>query len=810
MSLDVYKRKRDFSHTDEPEGKVKKSRSKQLRFVVQKHDASRLHYDFRLEVDGVLKSWAVPKGPSLNPRDKHLAIMVEDHPFSYRNFEGTIPKGNYGAGEVIVWDEGTYEPYKTTDDPNERLRYGLNKGHVHIIMHGKKLKGEFSLIKKAQADEENAWLLMKHADEYASSEEITARTESVKSGHILTRDSQQSHDLSSAPKCPLPKNVKPMLATLVDEPFDSNDWLFEVKWDGYRAIGTWDGHAATLYSRNGNDQSKKFPPVHEALRQLRKPAVLDGEVVSLDEAGKAHFEWLQNYQRTPQGRLAYYVFDLLWFDGHDLRNLPLIERKGLLASLLAGNETLLYSDHIRSAGKRFFAMAAEQQLEGIMAKRCSSLYKENYRSKQWLKIKTQLRQEVVIGGFTEPRGSRKHIGALLVGIYQKGQLHYVGHVGTGIPTEQMPALRHQLENLETESSPFETTVKANAPVHWVDPKLLAEVKFAEWTNDKHLRQPVFIGLRSDKAAEQVTEEKPMTAKLVTGSSEESRVRFTHRDKIFWAEKGYTKGDLIDYYHSVSELIMPYVKGRPHNLLRQPNGYNGKSFFQKDVVGAVPDWATTADVYSESNQKTLHYLVVNSFEDIELQIQLGCIEINPWNSRADNLLKPDWIVIDLDPEGIGFNDVIKVARVVKDVCDELGIVSYPKTSGKTGIHIFMPAGGIYSYEQVKNFAEIIANLVHSRTKETTSLERSPSKRQGKIYIDYLQNRYGQTLAAPYSVRPVETANVSTPLHWDEVNQKLDPASFTIKSAPSRFKKLGDLWQPVIGKPIDMQQIIRGLK
>ena len=820
MSLTSYQKKRDFNKTGEPAGSVRKDRSKTLQFVVQKHHASHLHYDFRLEMEGVLKSWAVPKGPSLNPEDKRLAMMVEDHPFDYRTFEGTIPKGSYGAGEVIVWDEGAYEPRQASDNPEKDLLDQLKKGHITFVLHGQKLKGEFALVKRDNM-EENAWLLIKKHDEYASRADVTKLTKSVISGQVLRVDRPSAEaGIGSAPKAPMPKRIKPMLATLVKEPFDDKDWIYEIKWDGYRAIGSWDGHRAGLYSRNNKDFSKKYPPVYEALQALSRRAVLDGEIVAIDEGGEPHFTWLQDYQNDPKGTLVYYVFDLLWYEGRDLRGWPLLKRQELLQELLetSGSELIRYSDHVVGKGKQFFAMAKKRQLEGMMAKHSASTYKEGYRSKQWLKVKTHLRQEVVIGGFTEPKGSRKHIGALLVGIYEDGKLRYVGHVGGGIPPEQMAPLRQELEKLEQPTSPFANEFKPNAPVHWLKPKLLCEVSFAEWTGDNHLRQPIFVGLRTDKEPQKVHQElpadrpktiRPQSARLAKAAAN-SRVKITHRDKIFWPEAGYTKGDLLDYYESAANLIMPYLKNRPQSLLRQPNGWNGKSFFQKDTAGAVPDWAPTIKIYSQSNEKDVHYLVCKSFEDLQLMVQLGCIEINPWSSRVQNLDKPDWIVLDLDPEEISFNEVVKVALKAKEVCDELGIPTYPKTSGKTGLHIFIPTGARYTYGQLKYFAEILAQLVHERIPETTSVERMPAKRRHKVYIDFLQNREGQTLAAPYSVRPTIQASVSTPLHWDEVNKRLDPSNFTIKNMLQRYRKVGDIWQPVLGKGIDLKKIVGQLE
>jgi bifunctional non-homologous end joining protein LigD len=808
-SLSKYNQKRDFTQTSEPAGKIENAKTQRLEFVVQKHDASHLHYDFRLEMDGVLKSWAVPKGPSLNPHDKRLAMMTEDHPYDYRTFEGVIPEGNYGAGEVIVWDNGTYEMVNDEHgQPKDPIGY-LEKGHLDFVLHGKKLKGRFALVKKGKEYEGNAWLLIKKKDQFATDDDITEQVQSVASDSVLSRDkSVGRHDLTDAPEAPIPKVVKPMLATLVGEAFDDEDWLYEIKWDGYRAIGSWDGRREALYSRNNIDFSAKYPAIYEALRELNHKVVLDGEIVVADSEGRSNFVWLQNYGREPKGTLLYYVFDILWCDGHDVRDWPLLKRKALLKEVLGDHERLRYSDHIQSKGKQFFAMTKERQLEGMMAKRCNSRYIEGFRSKNWLKIKTHLRQEVVIGGFTEPRGSRKHLGALVVGVYEDDKLKYVGHTGGGIPPKQLPELRKTLEGLEQSESPFSNKFKPNAPVHWVRPKLLAEVSFAQWTKDGHMRQPIFVGLRSDKPPEKVHQEKPEGVKVAKDKLD-SRVKFTHKDKVFWPEKGYTKQGLLDYYLSVSDYILPYIKDRPESLLRQPNGYSGKSFFQKDAGGSLPDWAKTCSIYSESNQKEIEYFVAGNTEDLQLLVQLGCIEINPWSSRVNQLDKPDWAVIDLDPEGVEFKDVVRVALEVKKLCDEIKIPSYPKTSGKTGIHIFIPTGAKYTYDQIKTFAEILANIIQSRTADITSVERSPSKRQHKIYIDFLQNRKGQTLAAPYAVRPTLDASVSAPLDWSEVNGKLRPENFTIKNMSQRLKSIGDIWQPVMGRGIDIEKAIDNL-
>lgn len=795
MSLRDYIRKRIFSKTPEPSAGHKRRSSKQLTFVVQEHHASHLHYDFRLEMDGVLKSWSVPKGPSIDPSIKRLAVAVEDHPYAYRTFEGDIPAGNYGAGHVTIWDEGTYEAYGDVDDDEQTLLDGLATGHINFVLHGKRLEGAFSLVRSPHMGE-TSWLLIKKHD-----------------------DAPEPQQPAAQPiKAPIPHNLRPMLATLVREPFDDPGWLFEIKWDGYRAIGSLEGKHTQLHSRSGNDFSTAYPSVVEALSALPHDAVIDGEVVALDSHGKAHFGWLQNYRRDNQGHLAYVAFDLLWLDGYDLRGLPLTDRKELLRKLIPPKHAILkYSDHVLAKGKHFFGAAERQQLEGIMAKRAGSTYATNRRSEDWLKIKTQLRQEVVIGGFTEPRGSRQHIGALIVGYYQDDQLVYAGHA-SGIPPSQLAPLRKKLQALERKTSPFAGKVTPNAPVHWVQPKLICEITFSEWTADKRMRQPIFVGMRNDKLPTEVTIEKPRTVQRhrhfatdapASHTAENSRIALTHADKVFWPEQGITKGDLLAYYESVADTILPYLNDRPLSLLRHPDGYKGPSFFQKDIT-KPPTGIPTKAIYSKSNHDYVHYLIGGSRDVLRYMVQLGCIEINPWNSTRSTPDKPDWIVIDLDPEGVRFETVIKVAQAVKAVCDDYEIPAYPKTSGKTGIHIYIPLGAKYDYDQAQQFAHLIATLVHQRIPEHTSLERKPSNRQHKVYLDYLQNRRGQTIAAPYSVRPAKAASVSAPLYWSEVKPGLKPEHFTIHTMPERIKKIGDIWQPVLGKGVDMRAIIKRME
>lgn len=803
MGLGKYFAKRVFQKTPEPKGAVKKTTSKKLAFVVQEHHATALHYDFRLEMDGVLKSWAVPKGPSMDPHQHHLAIHTEDHPYEYRKFEGVIPEGNYGAGNVIIWDEGWYEPRTETDDPEKTLLEELKKGHVTFVLHGKKLRGEFALIQMHKQGD-GAWLLVKKSDSFASTADITAQNESVKTGRTV--DQLGAHnklpDLSKWPKKSAPWNVQPMLCTLIEEPFDRPDWLFEIKWDGFRAIGAKHQNHISLRSRNDIDFMEKFPPVAEALHNLDHDVILDGEIVVVDSDGTPHFGWLQDWKRTGQGDLRYQVFDVLWCDGHDVCTMPLRDRKALLRSIIPKDSAIRYSDHVEEKGSALFHQMEHRGLEGIVAKRADSAYQENVRGADWLKIKTHLRQEVVIGGFTEPRGSRTYLGSLIVGVYNKGHFEYIGHSGGGIPDAQRKALRQKLEKLERKTSPFSTEIpKSDTAVHWVKPELVCEMNFAEWTSGGQMRQPKFVGMREDKKPMNVKREKPAGKTKPTAIKPE----FSHLDKVFFPKHHYTKGDLIAYYQSVADYILPYLADRPHSLLRQPGGVTDHGFFQKNMEH-LPTWAPTADIYSESNKADIHWLVGGQLETLEYMVQLGCIEINPWNSRIQHLDKPDWAVMDLDPEGVTFNDVITVARTVHDICDELKVTAIPKTSGKTGIHIYMPLGAQYTHDQAKDFVHLLAIEVHKRQPDLTSLERMPAKRPHKIYLDYLQNREGQTLAAPYSVRPTPDATVATPLHWDEVKKGLLPTNYTIKNINRRLSRVGDLWKPVLGPGNDLAKIL----
>jgi bifunctional non-homologous end joining protein LigD len=829
MPLEEYHTKRQFDSTPEPAGQPHEAAAEPLRFVVQKHAASHLHYDFRLEMDGILRSWAVPKGPSLDPEDKRLAMMTEDHPYDYRNFEGIIPDGNYGAGTVMVWDEGTYEPLHATGDRehDDRLaREGVHKGHLTFILHGTKLRGEFALI-KLQHGEDNAWLLVKaNKDEFVSQDDVTAQDRSAVTGRTLDEIKDRTPvreiaatDIPESPAGELPDPPKPMLAETSKTAFDDPDWRFEIKWDGYRVMARVTPEGVKLYSRNGQDYSQTFAPVAQDLAALQVPALIDGEVVTVDEQGKSDFQQLQNYLKTGAGRLMYYAFDLPYFEGHDLTGVPLAERQELLRRILPKSDHVAFSEPLVGQGRALFEQAKQAGLEGLMAKHGASRYTPGKRSRDWLKIKASLRQEAVIIGYTRPRGGRQHFGALVLGVYRNGELLYAGHTGTGFDEATLRDLYDRLQPLRRDTCPVTPTPKTNEPATWVEPILVGEISFTEWTSDNLMRHPVFLGLRADKAAQDVVREQPLAPARIAQSAPKStdefleldghRVKFTHRHKVFWPDDGYTKGDLLDYYLTVADVILPYLRDRPESLNRFPNGIMGASFYQKDMKGDAPEWATTTVVHSDSHDP-IEYLVCQDRATLAYMLNLGCVELNPWNSRLSHAENPDWCVIDLDPEAIGFEAVIKTAQTVRDVLGELQIPSYPKTSGATGIHIYMPLGARYDYDQCKLFGQIIANMVHTRLPDITSIERMPKKRQGKIYLDFLQNRRGQTLAAPYAVRPKPGATVSTPLHWDEVTNGLTPQRFTIRNMQQRLAEVGDLWKPVLGEGIDVPAILAKLQ
>ncbi|MFD0795239.1 DNA ligase D [Mucilaginibacter litoreus] len=911
MSLEKYVEKRDFSKTSEPKAGRSKDKDK-LMFVVQKHDASRLHYDFRLEMDGVLKSWAVPKGPSTDPKNKRLAMMVEDHPFDYRSFEGIIPKGQYGGGTVIVWDEGTYEPIEEIKGgkkaQEKHLLKQLKAGSLKIKLHGEKLEGEYALVKTSGMGD-NGWLLIKHKDEFASEKDVTKKDKSVLSGKTIeamektsekvwTADgekdiepekpkktkstkkkqtkraddavaemaeepSQEKVDvtglLKKAPKGAIPTGMKPMLATLVNEPFDDPDWVYEVKWDGYRALGFVNKGEVQLLSRNNKSFNEKYYPLTTLLQDWKINVVVDGEILVLNDKGVSNFGALQNWRSEADGELVYYIFDILWYEGKNLMDLPLTEREAIMREVVpTDDDRIRLSQTFKANGIEFFEAASKIGLEGIMAKRGSSTYIPDNRSKDWLKIKINKRQEVVIGGFTKNEGTAKQFSSLLLGVYEGDNFQYVGKVGTGFSDKLQKEMMGMFKPLITDKSPFGYEPDVNKPSRfrpnppkakatWLKPELVCEVSFAEVTSDGVFRHPSFQGMRVDKKAKDVvreteedttdiveedsSEEKSIPAekhhlvqapkeavkRTLLNPKEETQVKkicghdlkFTHLSKVYWPEDDITKRDMFNYYYQVAEYILPYLKDRPQSLNRFPNGIHGQSFYQKDVKGKSPDWVRTFP-YTTSDGEHKEYLVGHDEATLLWMSSLGCIEMNPWFSRIQSPDNPDYCVIDLDPDKNTFDQVITAAQEVKKVLDAIDVPAYCKTSGSTGMHIYIPLNAKYTYDQSQMFARLIVNIVHQQIPEYTSLERMVKNRGGKMYLDFLQNRPGATIAGPYSLRPKPGATVSMPLHWDEVKPGLTMKHFTISNSVARLKREGDLFKEVLGKGIDLEKTIKKAK
>lgn len=802
MSLKKYQSKRHFQTTPEPLPQVKKGKGKELTFVIQEHAARRLHYDLRLEVDGVLKSWAVPKGPSLDPKDKRLAIMVEDHPYDYQFFEGIIPEG-YGAGKVVIWDKGTYHVGGASADESERkMREGLKNGELHFSLEGEKLHGEFILTKLKNSPKENEWLLIKKKDDFATKQETESLIEDPKD---LIKKAPKKTKTASL--------IKPMLTTLVDKPFDDSAWIYEIKWDGYRAIAELNDTKVKFYSRNGLSFNDKFPSIVEHLKHLKLKGIFDGEVVYLDEKGRPNFQSLQNIlqEKATSSNLYYYLFDILYLGDKDLRGLPLVERKQILASLLKSSSKtpIRYCEHIENKGIEFFQSCVKLGLEGIIAKKKESLYLEGKRTYEWLKIKAHLRQEAIICGYTVPKGSRKNFGALLLGVYEGKNLRFIGHVGGGFTDKRLVEVKKLLDPLVQKECPFKEKPKTNMPVTWVKPHYLCEVSFSEWTQEGIMRQPIFVGLREDKEPKEVVLEKEEETKKVVSKKgmTKKKVELTNLDKLYWPKEKITKGDLIDYYTTIAPYILPYLKDRPQSLKRFPNGIEGVSFFQKNL-DVHPDWVQTTII--EHKHTTNEYLLIQDLDTLLYAVNLGCIELHPFFSKYQTLDYPDFLTFDLDPESTSFDNVILVAQELHAFLDELSLPHICKTSGATGMHISMPLKAKYTYEEAKNFAKIIASIIHRRLPKISSLERSPKNRQKKVYIDCLQNNLGQTLASVYSVRAKPKAPVSTPLLWSEVHKGMRPEDFTLFNMPERLKKLGDICKPLLSKGINMKKTLQKLE
>jgi len=949
--LKEYKKKRDFEKTPEPEPEGSPTHGGRLMYVIQKHDATRLHYDFRLEWDGVLKSWPIPKGPSLSPKDKRLAVMVEDHPISYASFEGVIPKGEYGGGPVIVWDAGTYSPdedgifsWDDREEAQRRMREGLDRGKLSIFLQGQKLRGSFTLVKLANSEKGKDWLFIKHKDRSADPDrDITEDDRSVISGLTIEDikagrlpDRTQSRlvvypqDAPGAKRSAMPKIVEPMQATLTDQPFDHPDWYFEPKMDGVRAIVYIDGDNVRIQSRSGLDATRQYPTiVAEMAEQTERHMILDGEIVALDERGVPSFQTIQqrlNLQRDSDIRkmdeqipVYFYGFDLLYAGGYDLRGAQLRDRKTLLKQLLLPTDHIFLLEHFEQDGEAAFRGAVAAGFEGVMAKKRDSVYESGRRSRCWLKVKGTLEDEFVIGGYTGGTGGRsKTFGSLLVGQYDdKGRLVYAGNVGTGFNEKTLAKLLKSLEELRTDKSPFDVMTPGTSrfgrpkdvPIYWVKPELVARVKFAEWTNDGHLRAPSFLGRRDDKPAKDVHREvvvpppdeeddevppkkrssrtkasgdapatdgrKSATKRRKTSAQPdvdpvvgdvleqleqtadhfnlrvgEHKVPLTNLDKPLWPAykkvRPLTKRYLLTYLAKVSPYLLPHMRGRPITLTRYPNGIDAKHFYQKHWEGELPRFVEPVIVWSEQFQVDQEYLLCNNLPTLLWLGQLADIELHTWYSRVDPepdgfdlpiytgggeeefdqsiLNYPDCIVFDLDPyiysgqEKKGdepelnrkaFLKTCDVAFWLKDLLDSLSLSSFVKTTGKTGLHVYVPIIRHFTYDEVRSAAETVGRfLMHAHPRDIT-MEWHTAKRAGKIFFDHGQNTKGKTLASLYSPRPVPWAGVSMPVRWEELRD-IYPTHFTILTAFDRLAETGDLWHNILQEKHDLAAMLSAVK
>ena len=852
MSLRQYWKKRNFRNTPEPKGEEIPAGDR-LRFVIQKHAASRLHYDFRLELDGTLKSWAVPKGPSLDPSQKRLAVHVEDHPLDYASFEGTIPAGEYGGGTVLLWDRGYWEPIGDA-------KASYRRGRLKFTLHGEKLQGIWNLVRmghRQEAGKEN-WLLIKEQDTEARrgrQSQVTDRlTDSVASGKAIeeiasgdhavwhsnkssspsTKKRHASRTATKAPaagarKAPQEERIVPQLATLVTASPEGEEWVHELKYDGYRILCRLKDGKATLLTRNGHDWTAKLPHIAAAIEELSsRSAWLDGEVVAVLPDGRISFQGLQNaFDARSDSNLLYYVFDLLYLNGYDLRDVSLLERKRLLSNLLnnrPSSSLIQYSDHISGKGDAAFAEACRSGMEGLIAKRADATYRSG-RNRNWVKVKCGHRQEFVIGGFTDPSGSRSAFGALLLGVYDaQGKLQYSGRTGTGFSDRSLKELHARLKKVEQKQPAF-----VNPPVgseargvHWVKPTLVAEVAFAEWTNEGQLRHASFQGLREDKDARSITHERPVSshsapktatkgrmararrkpraqdsstvrARSADGPSVVSGVSLSHPDRLLFPEQGVTKLTLAQYYESISEWILPHLEDRPLTLVRCPEGYQKECFYQKHAGDHMPDTVGRVEIPDETGSSW--YMMADSLPALVGLVQMGVLELHTWGAKRDQLERPDRMILDLDPDpAVSWPLVIEGAQLMRTLLEELDLASFVKTTGGKGLHIVVPLQRAHTWDEVKTFSKAIADHLAQAIPERFLATMSKHKRKGKIFIDYLRNSRGATAVAAYSTRARPNAPISVPLGWKELSVDMRSDHFTVENIRDRLGRLRqDPWK-----------------
>lgn len=859
MGLQKYWEKRDFRITPEPRGEVARP-GEQLSYYIQEHHARRLHYDFRLELEGTLKSWAIPKGPSLDPAEKRLAVHVEDHPLEYGTFEGDIPEHQYGAGHVKLWDRGIWVPIGDASK-------GYRKGRLKFRLEGVKLSGIWNLVRMPMREEgKDNWLLIKEDDEEARSGEeahiTTLRPESVSDNPPSTRKIWQSNRAVDAPKetkkagstaakkaaAKTPKPVisaaalakiegakkaviseiiQPQLATLAPHAPEGDDWLSEVKFDGYRAVTCIENGKTRMFTRSGNDWADKWAQIAGIAGRLPvKQAWLDGEVVAIDEQGNVSFQALQNMARNgKEARLAYYVFDLVYLDSYDLSSTPLIERKRLLKEILAEapeNGPILYSDHIIGGAQQVFEHACMHGIEGIVVKRADAGYQQS-RGRAWLKVKCLQRQEFVIGGYTDPAGSREEFGALLVGVYdEKQRLHYAGRVGTGFDNALLKSVARDFKKLEQSKPAFSNPPKGYEAkgVHWLKPELVAEINFAQWTDSGSIRHASFVGLRSDKPAKEIKREEPLSERELNQTEKEAAkaedkskkpqteepalspqknrnatvagVTITHPSKILFPGIGLTKLELIKYYEQVGKWILPHLQKRPLTLVRCPEGGEKECFFQKNVKESTPDEVGRIEVPVDGKST---YMVANSVESLIGLIQMGVLELHTWGSHEGALELPDRMIFDIDPaEGLDWDRVIEAALLIRSLLEDIGLSSFLKTTGGKGLHVVVPLKPERGWDEVKAFSKAIAEHLARTLPDRFTANMAKNKRTNRIFIDYLRNGLGATAVAAYSTRARPNAPVSVPIAWDELRPELRSNQFTVRNIFERLDTLKqDPWK-----------------
>ena len=858
MALERYRQKRDFGTTPEPRGRVSARKKGQLSFVIQKHAASHLHYDFRLELGGVLLSWAVPKGPSLDSQDKRLAMHVEDHPLEYGGFEGVIPPKQYGAGTVMVWDRGTWIPQ---GDPAEAYA----KGRLKFQLDGEKLKGGWTLVRthgSKYGNGKQAWLLIKENDEFArrgvdgrivddepdsvlsgrSLDDIALKrehvwhsnrsvAENVRAGAVSTKKKTRSKpaasislaDLTGAKPAPLPATLTPTLATLVDAIPAGEGWLHEIKYDGYRMVCRIERGSVRIFSRNGKDWTSALGAIGEAAGRLPvKSAWIDGEVTTVDANGRTSFQVLQNALADPtQGSLTYFAFDVPYLDGYDLRKVPLLERKRVLKTLVPESDPVLrLGVEYLGPGKEFLAQACSLGVEGAVSKRADSLYRDGVRTREWLKVKCAQRQEMVIGGFTDPQKSRRGFGALLLGVYEPGgKLRYAGKVGTGFDDRTLVSLRSTLDKLEQDEPPFVNPPRGYEAkgAHWVTPKLVGEVAFTEWTQDGTLRHPSFQGLRTDKKATDVVREVPVhernasekepvepkkepadppkkpraaarAPKDDSGATVVAGITLSNPDKLMYPESKYTKRDLARYYEAIGEWIVPHLRDRPLSLVRCPDGWKSQCFYQKHADKSVHASVSRVLVPERGGKAT--YFAANSTQAAVALLQWGVLELHPWGSRTPRLDRPDRLIFDFDPDdAVAWKDLVSAVGLLRTLLGDLGLQGFIKTTGGKGLHVVLPIRPTLGWEEGKGFTRRIAELLAGTFPDRFTAVMSKVQRKGKIFIDYLRNGEGSTAIAAYSLRARAHAPVATPIAWDELDaQDLRFDHFNLQTVQARLRKL----------------------